>query len=1075
TSDWSVYSRQEQLEIFAKDGGLSFGLSSETSTMISIFGVEVYQLYDLLVFDLSKNARERIQKLKLLQNATSRCIRIQRLEITRFLRLVLGKATSMKGTTLCESISNILNCLPKLMEPLLMYGWNSVFDREYCGYEIYHGVLEWRWLILLLTREMKECNEICNTESLKGFNKRSSFKAFEKLYRALMIDMLELAFHQFRINAIEDIIVETPFQCNCVKLMWLGMMVLADTNEEQINFWTCLNECIPSVLKERKDCYLFKIWLQNALAQFYGQKVLVEGTEQPITKLPHNYIVIDDTVKEFLKADNTEQQVRVFLILLKPIITGLWPVRYETVIFLWDYFSVRLNSSFHMNSDSLEVLGCVSRSIDGFIKQAALLASTTSEQNNLDPKMNSFNMFLILLSSMIRHCTTKALKTKVQIIFNRIFLKLGPKKYENMTEQAIYNLGLLLLTMISATSFEEDYSRVSKQMQLVRLIGGPTNLPIDATIKRIVVATQAHMGLLVLFSNSCFDKTLHIVTFLENFEMAYQKYGSRLQPAMEVIAEGTSLIYNKAVSKGSIAHGEKKLIGPWILKYLRHGTSDRWHKVLDAISNCLRSSFSFGDDEFLTAVNQHVMPFVKEQFSKKIVAPACIADIAARMTINSLSNHVSNGQISSMFSTYANCTTAHSDQVLLYLKVIGESRKMLSVIEEKAIIRLWLKMGFYYDRENLLNLTRVVHNFDEFKALCEIPEYEMFESKAIPIELFFRFVGKRYREADNVVQMEMKKKLHSIFQHFDKWILNPNGIIRQRILAVLVLALKECAQVFYIKSNSTCLYHLAFQHFFLPFSVLTDRNVQLDFVEDIAKIWHKVMDVLARMEYNSDPMIGDNVHNMFIKWVPQFAKLANAENAVRPLMLFFCGRNEELVLFAMPRFVMTYVDLQRCLPKSNALQVMQLLHRLIRSLLNRKDYGKIVLFIRTTGLSVMQHAFMCNDTFPTRNIAMELLHDLLASTEGPSNMVKQEMRNVFASFTRKYLSLSAESYFTFMCRLADRNPNCIRSILDLVRSEVIQAEKIRGQGTDVFLRNALHRLEVAGEANNTNNQGKSFN
>uniref|UniRef100_A0A182PNV2 Protein MMS22-like n=1 Tax=Anopheles epiroticus TaxID=199890 RepID=A0A182PNV2_9DIPT len=1036
--------------------------------MISIFGVEVNQLYDLLVYDLSKKARERIQKLKLLQTTATNRISIQRYEVTRFLRLVLGNAMSATGTTLRESITMIFNCLPRLIDPLQMYGWNSLFDREYCGYEMYHGVLEWRWLTLLLATEIKECSEPTDEEYEYCFRKKKTYQSFGKLYRALMIDLLELAFCLFHINAIEDIVAEPPYHCNCVRLMWLGMMVLAHKNPEHVDFWTCLTESIPSILetkdKKRKDGYLFKIWLINALAHFHEQHVPLEGTEKPAVKLSYNYSTIDMIVKEFLNAVIEEKQVRVFLILLKPIITRLWPERFEIVIAIWDYFSIRLNSSFLMSNSSLEVLACVSRSIDGFIQQAISLASPDSTVCKLDPKMNSFNIFLMMLSSTIRHFTAKELKTKVQIIFNRIFLKLGPKKYENMTEQAIYNLALMMLTMISATSFTEDYSRVSKQMLLVPLLGGPANLPIDAIVKRIVIATQAHMALLVLFSDSSFDKTPHIVCFLRDFEIAYQKYGNRLLPAMEVIAEGTSSIYCKAVSKSLLTRGEISLIAPWMLKYLRQSTSDGKHKVLKALSACLECSFSSTDDTFLTAINQHVMPFVKDQFCKKTVAPSCIAEIAARMTANaceSINNQ--NEQINSNFNTFANCTTAHSDQVVAYLNVIAESRKVVTVVGERVIIRLWLKMCFYHDREKLLQLTRVVHSLDEFRMLCEIPEYEMFESKAIPIELFFRFIGKRFREVSSEKQMEMKMKLHLLFQHFDKWIPNPNGIIRQRILAVLVLALKECAAAFYIKSNTTCLYYVAFQHFFLPFSILTGRNVQIDLVEDVARVWHKVMEVLGKMDYSSDPMIGDHVCNMLTKWVPQFAKLPNPENALRPLMLFFCSRNEELVLYAMPRFVVAYVDLQRCLPKPNALEAMQILQRLLQSLLQRNDYGKIILLIRTTGLSLMQHAFMCNETYPTRALAMEMLSDLLISTEGPSNIVKQEMRNIFASFTQKYMSLTAESYFTFIGRLADRHNQFIGSILDLIRSEVSQAEIKRGNGRDMFLRRALQRLESVTE------------
>ncbi|XP_049300070.1 protein MMS22-like [Anopheles funestus] len=1055
-TNYCGHSSLECIQNISRDGGQSFGLRLEMDRATMMLGAEVHQFYEPLVYDLSTIARERIQKLKFFQRQTCSSIRVQRQEITRFLRLVLGSARTMRGNIGYESLATILYVLPDLVDPLKKYGWNSAWDKDFSGYEVYHGVLEWRWLLMLLFKEMKEFGETTKNEQIDGAIERKPLKSFDTIYRDLMVDMLDLAYHQFRLHAIEHVTTKTPYPCNCVKHMWLGLMVLADT--EKLDFWNCLNECMPSALKEKNDAYLFKIWQINALAKLDEQKPK-RSDEAPLVTLPNSYTIIDEIVKDFLKSDIKEPQARVFMVLLQPIVTVLWPARIETVIALWDYFSVRLNSSFLTNSDSLEAMGCVSSSVHGFIEQAASLAALDSMDDSMNLQRNSFQMFLKLLSWIIRHYTTQALKKKVQIIFNRIFLKIGPKKYENMTEQAIYNLGLMLLTMISATSFDNDYPRVSKLIQLVPLTNEAMKLPIDLTIKRITVATQAHMALLVLFSSSSFDKTTHIVTFLESIDAAYHKYGNRLLPVMETIAEGMCLIYSKAIAQESFDRGEISLLRSWMLKYLRNSSSDRWQKLLDVLLDslsCKRSSLS---EEYFGAINQHVMPFVRETFLNKTAAPPCIARIAARMTIHNESRDVKNEQISSFFNTFVNCPAACPDQVLVYLKEIMQCAKTISSLEQKVIIRQWLKMGILYDRDSLLDVTRVVHGLEEFKALCEIPEYDMLQSNTIPIKLFFHFVGKRYYESDTDAQMEMKMKLHSIFEGFDKWFPDAKGIVRQRILAVLVLAFKECPQAFYIKSNLSCFYTVAFQQFFLPFSVLVDRNVQQDFIEDIAKVWHKVMEILGNMDYSSDPTVGDNVYNMLNKWVPQFAKFPNPNDALRPLMLFFCARNEDLVLFAMPRFVMTYVELQRCLPKPNALQVMQILRNLIKSLVKQKDYSKITLFIRTMGLSVTQHAFMCNETFPTRAIALEMLFELMASTEEPSNLIKVEMRNVLISFTLKYFPLSAECYFKFMCRLVDRYPNFIRALIDFIRCDGSEAEITCAQAMDGVLSKASYLLE----------------
>ncbi|XP_050091014.1 protein MMS22-like [Anopheles aquasalis] len=1067
---------------FARDAGRSL-CSAPAPTIpddggiFVLFDVELCELYDTLLYDLCKMVHDRLTALKFSYELTARNARTQRQEVTRFLRLAVDTAASMRGEKLNEAVSLLSNCMPRLVDPLFKYGRNSVHDQESEGYELYHAGLEWRWLVLLLASEAAAAEESCepssSSEAAKSRRKRRSIHVtFRALFRDMMVDLLELVFQLFRINTVDSLVDECPFQCGCLRSMWLGLMSLAERSNGQLQFWTCMDECIPTVLNGRTDGYLLKLWLMNGLAGLLVADVPTLSADSAQT-------FADELLNEVLKADCREEQMRVILVLLCPIISGKsGPVRHEPIIALWAYFSARLNSPFLLKTDSITSGGCVSQSIAGFIEQAQELVTASEEQATLRTgldarRVNSFRMFLMMLAFVIRHFTRETNKKKVQIIFNRVFVKLAPNKYVNMTEQAIYNLGLMLTTMTVATGYPEDYPRVSRHMQMVPFDGGGGAMkqPVDVAIRRIAMATQAHMALLVLFSGApSFDKTGHVVELMRNFEEAHQKYGQRLLPAMSAIAEGVQLLFEKAASRGSFERGELSLIDAWLTRYL-HGPGTGWHRLLDAITSAMVQTASHSSNRALTeAVMKHVFPFVKEQFMKSDPAPSSIARLAAQLTLNAKTDGDPGETwgFQALFNTFTGNSTADSQQLLDYLKEIVTSSRAQE-LDERVIVRLWLKLALYYGAQELRDLTRAVYRLDEFRALCDIPEYDLLETDAVPMHLFLRYIGKRFREThDGNEQLQLKMRLHHLFQHFDRWIPEPTGIVRQRILSVLVLALKECDQAFYIRSNPSCLYHLAFQQYFLPVSVLTDRQLAADYVEDMARVWHRVMDVLSRMAYQSDSVIGDRVINMLTKWLPQFAKLPSKapREMVRPLLLFFSGSgtNEALVNYAMPRVASTFVELQRCLPKPNALPVMRMLQWLLQELIASADYAKVALFERLLGLPIVMHAVMCSASQPTRGIATTLVYDMVASTSGPSNMVRDEMRTVLANFTRKYLPIAADTYFVFMCRLADRNPLFIRSLIDTVREELVQAERLRGTGTDSFLRKSLYRLEGAVEA-----------
>lgn len=257
-----------------------------------------------------------------------------------------------------------------------------------------------------------------------------------------------------------------------------------------------------------------------------------------------------------------------------------------------------------------------------------------------------------------------------------------------------------------------------------------------------------------------------------------------------------------------------------------------------------------------------------------------------------------------MFTYFVDNVSAHINLRLHYIKLIVKSDRV-GEIDEKLLVRSWLKFALLNGRDQLRDLSQAVNRMKEFWSLCEIPEYDLCDGDEEPIGLFFKFVGKKYRDfegKDNRAQYDMTIKLHALFQHFDKWITNPNAAILRRVMTVLALALKECGPAIYIKSNPTCLYHVAFHQYFLPITVLTDRNVSKDVIMAMGKVWHRIMDAMGQMNYASDPVISDHAANMIVKWAPQFYKFKDKNDAARPFVTFFSSHNEPFITFAFNRY-----------------------------------------------------------------------------------------------------------------------------------------------------------------------------
>ncbi|XP_055593289.1 protein MMS22-like [Uranotaenia lowii] len=1063
---------QKFVERFSQQ--ISTPSSEEDEIPCRLFGIDFFYLDEELVQNLANAARGRIAKLSIKsirQDLGDTECGLIRSEINELFRVILGQVDTLECETVLEAISTIHNSLPSVADVAENVGMVSPRELPLHSYEYFHAILDWHWLELVLAYEAEK------TASEKT--------QCRKLYFDIMENLLNITAHKYNNIQKNELILESQFLCPCIRKLWIGIIKLSTILN--LGFWSSLQTILQSIVIEKRDgirktCksngtgeFLFQTWFISGLASLYQYQMLDQITfkETPVIDILPDYTILDKLLKEILHYEKSEEQLRMFLLLVKPIYTQWWPVKHDFILTLWEYFSKNLSSPFQLPTEALSKLACLASSPEKFIEQAKFRASQEAF-NGISLQDSSFKCYVTILAFLLRHYSDANQKTKVQILFNRTILKIPPSKLESMPEQAVYNFSLLMLTMMEATPYQDDYSRLSKQLLQIRLeASNPTQGTIDSAVRRITTITLANMTMIGKIGERSFDKSNHLNTFLKSFEATYRKYGDRMQPALGVLAAGMCTVYDRAITRGQFEKGDEAFLGEWLGKYLKACSESERDALLGtvcAIFGCYRRKPYFRAEEhseILQPLYEIVLPYVKECFNcgDQLQSPLVVAELASHFTVFANGQPYA-GQFLSLFGFFSDNQTASLELRLHYLKLMVTSGRV-GEIQEKIVVRCWLKFALLNGRDQLQDLSRVVCQMTEFKSLCDIPEYDLCEGDDEPIGLFFKYVGRKYKDyegKDSRAQYEMTMKMHSLFQHLDKWAVNPSVPVLRRIMSVLALALKECGSIIYIKSNSTCLYHIAFSHYFLPMAVLTDRSVPSDAILAMGKVWHRIMDAMGTLNYTSDPVISDHVTNMIVKWTPQFVKFKDRNDIARPFVTFFSSQNEALVIFAFQKFVVAYIELQRFTPKPNSDSALKILLLTLESLQRIQDNNKIALFIRIMALSILDHALLVLDGCPSKPIANELALKMLQSTGNNSNLIKMEFKACLTAFTKKNLPIDAANFFRFMYKLADKDPEFIKSMVSTIRTELTETERLRGVKEDKHLRNLLNQLEGAVDA-----------
>lgn len=211
-------------------------------------------------------------------------------------------------------------------------------------------------------------------------------------------------------------------------------------------------------LKSYKTDEHFVVWLLTHVAKLHGFDENGTFISSYHTRIEDNYGLLDNLMKSFIQSEPKEENFRVLLVMIIPIITDWWIPKPDILMNLWEYFHKRINSPFYILGASLSDLAVASNSSAGYLEQMKNLLATPS--NKLNPNNTSYSLFLYILNNFITRNLQMRQKNQVQKMLGRIYLKFPASKLECLNDTGIHNVINLFLTLSLAGDIKELVGKV---------------------------------------------------------------------------------------------------------------------------------------------------------------------------------------------------------------------------------------------------------------------------------------------------------------------------------------------------------------------------------------------------------------------------------------------------------------------------------------------------------------------------------------------------------------------------------------------------------------------------------------
>ena len=380
-------------------------------------------------------------------------------------------------------------------------------------YHMYHTHIELRWLFISLvyTRSM-----------YYHYSVENQFGELENIQATIVNDLICISLKIFETMPLINIQQKTPYNCTCIRELWLMVQVFSDCLSERTKtktFWDYVNDCIDGLLNRNasngkrqssrytlgpcKNSELFCLWIIYNLSRLYGYNSDGTYLGSKCSRIRPNYEQLEKILKTYIskggkdgERDEIDEELRTMIPLLDTIVINWWQPRVSVISLLWDCFHKRLDEPFLSQTSGPWTLSVEKKTAVDILKQVRDRIS-----NAECGKESSYGMFLRLLGSFLQINYSSSDTKHWNQIKGRIYSKFSKSKVQEFSVTGLYNFISLFLTLAVTADTTNVCSVLSDLLPVTKEYNNETSKKYNLIWKGKLAILLLHGELGLSFAN----------------------------------------------------------------------------------------------------------------------------------------------------------------------------------------------------------------------------------------------------------------------------------------------------------------------------------------------------------------------------------------------------------------------------------------------------------------------------------------------------------------------------------------------------------------------------------------------
>lgn len=899
------------------------------------------------------------------------------------------------------------------------------------SYHLVHGQLEWRWIYLTM---------IYKLECASG-NVDSEDSEFKSELILLMYDMITLSIPKFHKCTSASIIFTSSFICCCVKTMWIVIYeLLSELQDWSMSFWSLFSNILDDMRNSKnphenfpskrillrsssritcRSLDQFSVWLVSGMVQLVVNNILDAASSR------ESFELLESLVKNYLKTEQSEENLRTLLVILSEVIFSSATPRSESLLAVWENLQRRINSPFMIAGQSPNFMTVASVSGAGYLEK---IKAQQNAVGKLNPNTSSYDMFVQLLGRIVEKFTIDGQKIQVQRVLGRIYTKFPASKLQTLNEMGIHNILKLFITLAISSNFQDVGKKISETL---------LQIPIEKTSHQQQLM-KGHMAMLMLHRENQMNITQYVTKLMTQVTFLIEKSGSSVTSVLKIIADALPVILLQSLEDEVYENGEELLLDSWIVKYLSSGSvaeQDRVYETLTKIIQKFRAAQAKSlQSSHLTAIGKKLLVLLLphcQQMLGKSESSGLPAVAAYLCLLSSDYEHLNSAEIPKfdvIFNSLIELNYSNNENSIKFLTSIMENKgEIKAQLDMLTIMQHWIKFSILLSGSNgiLKELTRCIIKTDEFRALCDSARNnpkEFLNSKE-PLCTFIADVGKKYATANNQLKLHLIDKMHKYFSTFQKWALPLLEIQQQqtsrsqtavtadesvmRIYNFISITISHCAELVYIRSKSMCFFNVAMTHFILPQSLLMGQTQPRSINVSMYRVWPLLIEGISRLDHLKDPHIAKVLNDVIIKWAPLLKISTNSKVVAKPFLSIANSKNLAVVDLVYGKLGKNFVALQNRKPSPHACMILTILEEVMHVI--EADEQKVLAIWNGMMPHVVEAAMMTEDNAPSQITSYNLIERFIKnknfeSSKAMKDLVVNRLQNITQQSQLSYYS-----------------------------------------------------------------------